>query len=225
MPRLRRPRYPLHTARRAAAVLLAVVALVLAARPAPPPEPPPVAVGVTVAAVDLAAGTVLAADQLTVARLPPGIVPAGTAGAPERLVGRVLAGGVRAGEPLTDVRLVGPGLTAQLPRGQVGAPVRLSDLAVAGLVRTGDRVDVLATPPGSGSADVVAAGALVLSAAAPSTDPADPADPASGLLLLAVDDETATRLAAAATTDALTVSLPRQDAPVGPGPPDGDVDG
>jgi pilus assembly protein CpaB len=222
MPRLRRPRYPLHTARRAAAVLLAVVALVLAARPAPPPEPPPAAVGVTVAAADLPAGTVLAAGQLTLARLPPELVPGGSAANPERLVGRVLAGGVRAGEPLTDARLVGPGLTAQLPRGQVGAPVRLSDLAVAGLVRTGDRVDVLATPPGSGSAEVVAAAALVLSAAAPS---ADPSDPASGLLLLAVDDATATRLAAAATTDALTVSLPRQDAPGGRGPPDGDVGG
>jgi Flp pilus assembly protein CpaB len=222
MPRLRRPRHPLHTARRAAAALLAVVALVLAARPAPPPDSPPAAVEVTVAAVDLPAGTVLAADRLTVARLPPELVPDGSTGDPSRLVGRVLAGGVRAGEPLTDVRLVGPGLTAQLPRGQVGAPVRLTDLAVAGLVRTGDRVDVLATPPGSTSAEVVAAAALVLSAAAPS---ADPSDPASGLLLLAVDDATATRLAAAATTDALTVSLPRQDTRGAAGPQDGGVGG
>jgi pilus assembly protein CpaB len=221
MPRLRRPRYPLHTARRAAAVVLAVVALVLAARPASPPEPPPAAVGVTVAAVDLPAGTVLAADRLTVARLPPELVPDGSTGDPSRLVGRVLAGGVRAGEPLTDVRLVGPGLTAQLPSGQMGAPVRLTDLAVAGLVRTGDRVDVLATPPGSASAEVVAAAALVLSAAAPS----DPSDPASGLLLLAVDGATATRLAAAATSDTLTVSLPRQDTRGADGPQDGGVGG
>jgi Flp pilus assembly protein CpaB len=177
---------------------------------------------VTVAVTDLPAGTVLTADHLAVARVPPELAPAGTAAEPGHLAGRVLAGGVRAGEPLTDVRLVGPGLTAQLPDGQVAAPVRLADIAVAGLVRTGDRVDVLATPPGSAGAEVVAAAALVLAAAGPANDPTDPG---SGLLLLAVDDATATRLAAAATTDALTVSLPRQDAPDGPGPPDRDVGG
>ena len=84
-------------------------------------------------------------------------------------MGRVLAGAVRAAEPLTDARLVGPGLTALLPAGQVAAPVRLADLAVAALVRTGDRVDVLATPPGSPTADVVAAAAVVLAAAGPSS--------------------------------------------------------
>jgi Flp pilus assembly protein CpaB len=123
---------------------------------------------------------------------------------PDGLLGRVLAGAVRAGEPLTDARLVGPGLTALLPPGQVAAPVRLADLAVAGLVRTGDRVDVLAAPPDAEQAEVVAAGALVL--AAPGSEQADPA---AGLLLLAVDAATAARLAAAATTATLTVSLPR----------------
>ena len=59
----------------------------------------------------------------------------------------MLAAGVRAREPITDARLVGPGLTALLPDGQVAAPVRLADLAVAALVRTGDRVDVLAIAP------------------------------------------------------------------------------
>jgi pilus assembly protein CpaB len=205
--RLRRPRSPVHAARRAAAVVLAVVALVLAARPAPAVRTPraPAAVPVTVAATDLPPGTSLAARDLTVARLPPEFVPSGAAAEPGPLVGRVLAGGVRAGEPVTDARLVGPGLTALLPDGQVAAPVRLADLAVAALVRTGDRVDVLATAPDSASAEVVAAGALVL-AAAHGADAVD--DPAAGLLLIAVDDATAARLAAAATTDTLTVSLP-----------------
>jgi pilus assembly protein CpaB len=225
MPRLRRPRSPLHTARRAAAVLLAVVAFVLAARPAPGPGTAsvPAAVAVTVAATDLPAGTVLAAEHLVVARLPPEFAPAGAATEPGALVGRVLAGAVRAAEPLTDARLVGPGLTALLPAGQVAAPVRLADLAVAALVRTGDRVDVLATPPGSPTAEVVAAAAVVLAAAGPL--PPDQTDPAAGLLLIAVDDATAARLAAAATTATLTVSLPRQDARGGPRSADGDVSG
>jgi len=222
MPRLRRPRSPVHAARRAAAVLLAVVALVLAVRPAPEPAPPPAAVPVTVATGDLPPGTVLTADHLAVARLPPESAPGGALPEPGPLIGRVLAAGVRAHEPLTDVRLVGPGLTALLPAGQVAAPVRLADLAVAGLVRTGDRVDVLATAPESATAEVVAAAALVLSATGPS---AGETDPSAGLLLLAVDDATAARLAAAATSDTLTVSLPRPDTPGGGGPRDGDVGG
>lgn len=202
----RRPRFPLHTARRAAAVLLAVLALVLAVRPGPPSPPEHAAdVPVAVAAGDLPAGTVLTAADLSVARHPPGSVPEGAAADPSSLTGRELAGPVRAGEPVTDVRLVGAGLTALLPPGQVAAPVRLADLAVAALVRAGDRVDVLATAPDSGRAEVVASSALVL--AAPGQG-ADDGDAAIGLLLLAVDGDTAARLAAAATTATLTLSLP-----------------
>ena len=207
MFRLRRPRSPLLTARRVLAALLAVAALVLALRPSPEGAPrPPVTVGVAVAAADLAPGSVLTAADLTLARLPPDVVPSGVAADPHALVGRVVTGGVRAGEPLTDVRLVGAGLTALLPEGQVAVPVRLADLAVAGLVGTGDRVDVLATVPDAAAAEVVASAALVLSA--PSGAPDDQTDPGAGLLLLAVDPATATRLAAASTSATLTVSLP-----------------
>ena len=203
MPRFRRPRSPAALARRAAAALLAVTALVLALRPGPPagagaPEPVPV----VVAARPLDAGRALGAEDLVLARYPPGTAPPGVVADPDVLVGRVLAGAVHAGEPLTDTRLVGPGLTALLPRGQVAAPVRLADLAVAALVRTGDRVDVLATAPGAGEAETLAAGVRVL-AAGGSGD-----DPAAGLLLVAVDTSTAARLAAASTTATLTVSLP-----------------
>jgi Flp pilus assembly protein CpaB len=200
-----------HTARRAAAVVLAVVALVLALRPSPAPGTPgePARVPVAVAATDLPAGTVLAADDLAVVRLPPEIAPAGVVPDPAPLVGRMLAGGVRAREPLTDARLVGAGLTALLPERQVAAPVRLADLAVATLVRTGDRVDVLATSPDADRAEVVAGDALVLAAPGPGPDAGLDADPAAGLLVIAVDPTTAGRLAAAAVTATLTVSLPR----------------
>jgi Flp pilus assembly protein CpaB len=205
MLRLRRPRSLVHTARRAAAGLLAVAALALALRPELVPVPHgPVTVRVVVAGVDLPAGTVLADQHLAVTRLPADAVPAGVQPQPAGLLGRVLAGAVRAGEPLTDARLVGPGLTALLPPGQVAAPVRIADLAVAALVRTGDRVDVLAAPPDAEQAEVVAAGALVLAAPGP-----EQVDPAAGLLVLAVDSTTAARLAAASTTATLTVSLPR----------------
>ena len=207
MPRLRRPLSPVHTARRVVAVLLTLLALVLAVRPVPGPAgaAEPAGAPAAVAAADLPAGTVLAPADLRPARLPAGLVPEGLAPDPELLVGRVLAGAVRAGEPVTDVRVVGAGLTALLPEGQVAAPVRLADLAVAALVSAGDRVDVLATTADTGTAEVIAASALVL--ATPGSG-ADGPDPAAGLLLVAVDESTAGRLAAMSTTATLTVSLP-----------------
>jgi pilus assembly protein CpaB len=207
MPRLRRPRSPVHTARRTAAVLLAATALFLALRPAAVPATarPPTAVPVAVAAADLPAGSVLSPPDVAIVRFPPDVVPRGVQPEAQPLIGRVLAGAVRAGEPLTDARLVGAGLTALLPADLVAAPVRLADLAVAALVRAGDRVDVLAAFPDGEQAELVAAGALVL--AAPRPTAADP-DPAAGLLVLAVDPATAARLAAAATTATLTLSLP-----------------
>ena len=204
MPRFRRPRSPVLVARRVAAALLTAVALVLALRPAPAPASSgkPDAVDVAVFARDLPAGTVLTAADLTVARYPPAAVPAGAEGEPAPLVRRVLAGSVRAREPVTDARLVGPGLTALLPDGQVAAPVRLADLSVAALVRTGDRVDVLATSPDATAAEVVAGDALVLATSATADDPG------AGLLVLGVDAGTAARLAAAATAATLTVTFP-----------------
>jgi pilus assembly protein CpaB len=204
MPRFRRPRSPVHTARRVAAALLATVAVMMALRPVPDPASAraPDVVAVVVAAHDLPAGTVVSTADVAVASYPPEAVPAGVATRPEPLLGRVLAGGVRAREPITDARLVGAGLTALLPEGQVAAPVRLADLAVAALVRTGDRVDVLATPADSAAAEVVAAGALVLAASGGHEEPG------AGLLVIAVDVETAARLAAATTTATLTVTLP-----------------
>jgi Flp pilus assembly protein CpaB len=209
MLRLRRPRSIPHLVRRVLATLLAAAALLLAVRP--PPGATAVVgqpvVPVVVAGGDLPAGAVLAPDDVEVASWPPRLVPAGAFRSPAELTGRALAGAVRAGEPVTDVRLVGPGLTASLPPGQVAAPVRLADLAVAELVRAGDRVDVLATAPDAVDAQVVVSGALVLAPSA-LTDggSADPASP-TGLLLLAVATDTAARLAAAAASDTLSVTL------------------
>ena len=209
MFRFRRPRHPIHALRRALAGLLAAIALVLALQLPPGPIAPrgPVTVPVVVAAGDLSPGTVLTGPQLFVARLPRAAAPAGSSPDIQRLVGRTLAAGVRAREPLTDVRLVAAGLTALLPAGLVAAPVRLADLAVAVLVRPGDRVDVLATPPGADSADVVAGHALVLATPVRAGPAADTARGESGVLLVAVDPPTAARLAAASTTSTVTVSL------------------
>jgi Flp pilus assembly protein CpaB len=210
MLRLRRPRSVPHVARKVLATLLAVAALLLAVRPpadraASATEP--ATVPVVVAGSDLPAGSLLAEGGLEVARWPGDLVPPGAVRSPAQLVGRTLAGPVHRGEPVTDLRLVGPGLTTSLPDGQVAAPVRLADLAVAGLVRPGDRVDVLATPPEAAGARVVVSGAVVLAPSGPARD--DLTDPGAdvGLLLLAVDDATAADLAAAAASDTLSITL------------------
>jgi Flp pilus assembly protein CpaB len=120
----------------------------------------------------------------------------------------VLAAPVRAGEAVTDVRVVGPRLWSRVPAGQVAAPVRLADLAVATLLRAGDRVDVLAAGDDGGgepAVQVVAEDALVLTAPAPDGD--QPTGDGSGLLVLAVPPETAHRLAGAAASATLTVTL------------------
>lgn len=213
MPRFRRPRSPVATARRAAAGVLALAALLLAVRPAPPASgSAPTAQPVAVAATDLRPGTTLAAGDLRTARFPVALVPAGAARDPTALRGRVLAAGLRAGEPVTDVRLVGGGLIALLPAGQVAAAVRPADLAVTGLVRPGDRVDVLAAD-GSAGARPVAEAALVLAvpeAAGPGASGRAGNEPGpAGLLVVAVDHDTAARLAAASAGATLTVTLTR----------------
>lgn len=116
---------------------------------AAPPEP---TTRVLVTARDLPAGAVLAVGDLTPVALPPGVVPRDVVADP---VGRVLAGPVRAGEPVTDVRLVGPDLVAGSPD-LVAAPVRLPDAAMVALLRVGDRVDLVAADPQRGTSQVVA---------------------------------------------------------------------
>jgi Flp pilus assembly protein CpaB len=208
MPRFRRPVSALHLLRQVVAVGLLALALVLALRPesAPAGNARAPTVPVVVAAGDLPAGTPLTEADLAVARLPPDLRPDGSVTEVEPILGRVLAAPVRNGEAITDVRLVGSGVTALLPSGHVAAPVRLADLAVAALVRSGDRIDVLAIVEGGSAADVVAENALVL--AATGSGGAETDDGSAGLLLVAVPPEVAARLAAAAATATLTITLP-----------------
>ncbi|WP_182525766.1 SAF domain-containing protein [Nocardioides dongkuii] len=170
-----RPQRVLRAVRRAvlarrrllAAVLTAVaVAAGLQAATAPPPATR----SVTVAARDLPAGSVIGAGDLTTSAFAPGSVPADLVAEP---VGGVLAAPLRRGEPVTDVRLVGPALTAGRPD-LVALPVRLPDAAMAGLLRAGDVVDLVAADPQGGKPALVASGVPVLAlpdaATGPGTD-------------------------------------------------------
>ena len=160
---------------------------------------PPGTVAVLVAAHDLPGGAPLAARDVRTARLPRDVLPSGLV---TRLDDRVLAGPVRAGEPLTDARFLAPGLVRRLPGDAVAYPVRIEDAEVAGLLRAGDRVDVLAAGATTATgATVVARSARVLSLPPP-TDTARGA-----LLVLGVGRETAGRIAQAAVNNRLAVVL------------------
>lgn len=181
-------------------------AAVATALPSLTPTPAP-ATTVLAAAHDLAAGTALTAADVSSVALPTGSVPDGALPDAEQVVGRLLAGAVRRGEPLTDVRLVGPALLASLGAAASGGdlvavPVRLADPASAALLRPGDRVDVLAaatSPDAPPTAAVVAAAAPVLAVPPPS------ADLEGALVVLATPAGTAARLAAAAVSSRLSV--------------------
>jgi pilus assembly protein CpaB len=158
----------------------------------------PAEVRVVAAARDLPGGAPLAPGDLVVVALPAEAAPAGTSSVVEEVAGRVLAGPVRAGEPLTDVRLLGAGLVPA--DGRVAVPVRVVEPALPLLVRAGDRVDVLAAAPeGGDSARAVVSDVAVL--AVP-----DAVDTVEGaLLVVAAPPAAAARLAAAAVSSRLSV--------------------
>ncbi len=130
--------------RRIAAVLCLVLAAgsALSARASPvrrTSEAP-----LSIAARDLASGTTLASADLRIASWPEGLRPSGAFADTAPLVGRRLAGPVRAGEAITGVRLLDGDVTAGLPSGFVAVPVTLAGGAAAGIVHAGQWVDLLA---------------------------------------------------------------------------------
>lgn len=181
--------------RRTAASALACLALVLALWPAADTGGVPVAV----AAHDLDAGATLTAADLRTATYPAALAPTGAL-TPDA-AGQVLAGPLRAGEPVTDLRIAGPELVARLAGPEAAAvPVRPADPAVAQMLRAGDRVDVV-TLGVDGHGTVVAGDAAVLTVLPP--------DDATGgrLVLVALPRETATQVAAASLADTVTLTL------------------
>lgn len=185
----------------ALAVAGALGCVLVTLRPAPPHTVP-----VLVAARDLDTGAVPGPADVRVARYPPGNAPAHVLRRHPDMQGRALAAAVRRGEPITDLRLVGPQLRGE--PGGVALPVRFADADAARLLRPGDRVDVLAGPVlddasrlSSPSARVVARGAMVLAR------PAGEQERDGGLLILSVPPDVATAIAGAATMSPLTYTL------------------
>ena len=209
----------------AAALAAACVALALHLL-----EPRPAATTTVLAAAhDLPGGARLARSDLRTLALPRDAVPDGALRPGDPGATRVLASPMRAGEPLTDARVLGPSLLASYTRGLVVAPVQVAEPAVLSVLRVGDRIDVLAahTDPADAyapartivrSARVVAvpgqaaqrSGADALAGKTGGAGLGIPVDGAAGdaaLVLLAVSSDVAADLARAAVTDRLSVVL------------------
>ncbi|MCD2189058.1 SAF domain-containing protein [Actinomycetospora soli] len=188
--------------RRIAAGVLVVLAVVLGALGAASPEV--AGSPVVVASRDLTPGEAVGPADVAVVGRPPDTVPEGALTAAAAATGGRLVGGVRAGEVLTDVRLVGPD-AARASAGAAdgaGVPLRLADPAVAALVRPGALVDVVGgAREGTEGGAILAPGARVL-AVLPGEDRSS-----SPVVVVALPGPVAARVAAATIGQDVTLTL------------------
>jgi Flp pilus assembly protein CpaB len=193
-------------------VAIAVICGIDAARPAPPATR-----SVWVAARDLSGGAPLATSDVRLERLPALDVPGGAVSTASAPVGRLLAAPVRRGEPITDVRLLGPSLLGATDEaGAVAVPVRVADgPAAIALVHPGDLVDVIeASDDESGlrasdDGNTVVHDVRVLAIPARQSGTSSDGDDDAGLLIVAADPHQANALAQAAVGARLSVAVRR----------------
>lgn len=182
-----------------AATLAAAAVFVLARVVAPLPAE---SVPVVVAAHDLTGGTAIGGGDVRTAHMPPALVPSGVFTAPDGVIGSMVAAPMRAGEPLTDRRLLGPSLMAGYAPSLVAAPVRIQDGDVVALLRAGDSIDLYAASSVPGPAARIATAAPVVLLPRLTSD-----SQAGALIVLAVTPRVAAGIAAASATEPLSVTL------------------
>ena len=189
--------------RRPLAAVCAAVAVVatLQANAAPPPPRVPV----LTAAHDLPAGAVLRPDDLTSTPFDPESVPDRVLRGVSQAVGRTTTTPVRAGEALTDARLLAASLLDGYP-GLVAVPVRIGDPGAVRLLRVGDRVDLLAADP-QGEQEARTVGRDVPVLAIPRAGDESPGLTNGALVVLGLADGEAATVAQAAVTSFLSVVL------------------
>jgi len=183
--------------RRWVAALLLAVAAAVTVRSA---LPEPAGTAVVTAGRDLPAGHVVAAGDLATVLVPRAADPVGALDE-QALVGARLASAVRAGEPVTDARVSGAGLTATLPPGQVAVPV-LMGAQVRPWLAVGQRLQLVvpaadpAADPLAGTSGATTDGVLAVATVV------DVADAADGGLLANGGAGTVAVLVQVATDDA-----------------------
>lgn len=170
----------------------------------------PDGVQVLIARHDLRSGHVIAAADVRTASVPADSAPDHTLARGE-VIGRRVAGPMRAGEALTDFRVLQADSLAGYGTGIVFTTIRVDRADGASSVRVGDRVDVVAVDPdGETGAQVVARGVEVV------TTPSF-ADSDTGSLGIATSEKGALALATAALEARFSVITTSWQ---GPGPLD-----
>lgn len=154
----------------------------------------------------IAVGEVVAEEDVQLVAVPEELLPEGTITDIERVVGRVTVTGVEAREIITELKVTGArlldSLTDAFAEGSVPTivPVRLADPASAALLRHGDTVTIV-TAPGQGTSEdestLIATGGrvVVVDSDSPET------------VLIALDEESAQRVASASLSSPLGVVL------------------
>jgi Flp pilus assembly protein CpaB len=198
----RRVRRAVLARRRSLAAVLAAVSVAATLRANAEPGPPST---LLLTAHDLAGGVVVRAEDLRRTSFLTEAVPAGTLTSAALVVGRTTAGPVRAGEAITDARLVTPSLLDGHP-GLVALPVRIGDPAAVRLLRVGDRIDVLAANPQGGSSAVLVGRSLAV-LAIPVAASEDALPGTGALVVLATPPASARLLAQASVSSFLSVVL------------------
>lgn len=206
-------RFRTATVRKIAAVALATLGVVLFFRGDPATD----TVAVVVSSRDLTPGQVIADSDVEIREIDSKQLPEGVVSDTDLVVGRTVAGPIRSGETVTDVRVLSPRL-AGLSVGTDDArivPVRLADAAVADMLRSGDVVDVLTVGPDTSRPDtpnesiadqapqILAAGAVV----ALVTTSESTRNQQEQVILLALPTPAANVVAAASLSNAITVTF------------------
>ncbi len=189
--------------RRVGAGLLALAGVALFAHDAAATDH----VRVVVAARDLTPGIKLDAADVRIAEYSPALVPDGAVLDVDEVLAHTVAGPIRAGEPLTDLRLLSSRLAEAAMDGQDAriVPIRLTDAGMTDLLRAGDTVDVLTVGAGEEdrSARMLAAKAVVVLVSPEEARGAR----RDRVVLVAMSPEDATEVAASSLIDSLTVTL------------------
>jgi Flp pilus assembly protein CpaB len=192
-------------ARRIAAGALVILAAVIALRSDPQGD----RTEIVVAARDLASGVKLTADDVRLEKHSVATLPDGSQGDVGAVVGATLAGPVRRGEVLTDVRVLGPRLAESVagPDARI-VPLPLADSALLDLVRPGDVVDVLAAATSDTGEDsrpqVVATDAVVVLV---SEKPKGAGNGSDRVVLVALPAHAANVVAASALVQTVTLTF------------------
>lgn len=223
--------------RRALAAVAAGVAVLAFARAISPP--PLETVDVVAAAADLPAGHVLKDEDLSARAWPRAFPVPDAFTSRAQAIGRLTAGAIGAGEPISSTRIIAPGMLAgEADSSLVAISVRLADSGEAKLLRPGDHLDLLAAR-GVGPGDTTGAAATPAETVAANVRllavPGQDDHGSEGLLgsgsgsgaglgegamiVIAVDPVAARRIAAAAATSRLSTVLRPVLATPSPTPP------